>query len=290
MIQSVNKDIHLAETREIGVEEYMATIERLQRRRLAGLSILIFVTSLFITGISFAEQIRVRHVEGAIHGFMILKSEAGETIATGDLDQTAQGSRITTNIKFRFGDGSLYDQTTAFNQHGVFRVLSDHMIEKGPVFKNDMEVWIDCPSGQVKVRETKDGKDNVTNYHLNIPADLANGITAILVKNLPDESQRTFTWLAATPKPRIVKLVVNPEGEDTFTVFRTKYKAKEYVVKIDIGGVAGAIAPVVGKQPPDIHIWIFKGEAPVLLKTIGQLSADSPVWQIEMSSPTWPRK
>jgi hypothetical protein len=263
----------------------MAIVESVRRSLLASLTVLFLVTHL-----GFAEQIRVKHVEGAIHGFMILKSEAGETIAAGDLDQTTQGSRITTNIKFRFEDGSIYDQTTVFSQHGVFRVLSDHMIEKGPVYKKDMEVWIDCPSGRVKVRETKDGKDNITKYHLNIPADLANGITAILVKNLPDDSQRTFTWLAAAPKPRIVKLVVNSAGEDTFTVAGTKYKAKEYVVKIDIGGVAGVIAPVVGKQPPDIHIWIFRGETPVILKTFGQLSADSPVWQIEMSSPAWPRK
>ncbi len=31
-----------------------------------------------------------------------------------------------------------------------------------------------------------------------------------------------------------------------------------YVVKVEIGGVLGLLAPVVGKQPPEHQIWISR--------------------------------
>jgi hypothetical protein len=37
-------------------------------------------------------------------------------------------------------------------------------------------------------------------------------------------------------------------------------KATHYVLKIDIGGIAGFVAPLVGKQPPDSQVWILDGE------------------------------
>jgi hypothetical protein len=44
--------------------------------------------------------------------------------------------------------------------------------------------------------------------------DLANGIFPILLKNLqPNAAQVTLSMVAATPKPRIVKLKITAEGE-----------------------------------------------------------------------------
>jgi hypothetical protein len=237
-----------------------------------------------------AEPIHVKYVEGTLHGFMVLRNEDGKQIAVGGVDQTVQGGRVTVSLKFRFEDGSAYEETTVFSQRGVFRVLSHYLLAQGPAFKKPTEVWIDCQTGQVKVRDMADGKDKVSIYHVNIPLDLANGIVPMLIKNFPDDSQRTLAILAATPKPRIVKLVVTPEGEDAFSVEGAKYKAKQYRAKVEIGGIAGTVAPVVGQQPPDSHFWILNGEAPIFLKSAGPLSAGTPVWQIELVSPTWGRE
>ena len=49
------------------------------------------------------------------------------------------------------------------------------------------------------------------------------------------------------------------------------YKATQYVIKTEIGGVAGVIAPIIGKQPKDIQVWILGGTAPAFLKLEGQL-------------------
>ena len=62
-----------------------------------------------------------------------------------------------------------------------------------------------------------------------------------------------------------------------------------YVLKVEIGGVAGVLAPIVGKQPPDSHVWIATGEVPVFVRAEQPLYAGGPVWRIELAGPTWPK-
>jgi hypothetical protein len=64
--------------------------------------------------------------------------------------------------------------------------------------------------------------------------------------------------------------------------------AIHYVIKVEIGGIAGLIAPLLGKQPPDIHVWILGGEAPAFVKMEGPLFYGGAIWRIELASPVWP--
>jgi hypothetical protein len=57
-----------------------------------------------------------------------------------------------------------------------------------------------------------------------------------------------------------------------------------YVVKVDIGGAAGVLARLTGKQPPDIDIWVLGGEAPAFVKLEGPLYAGGPVWRVQLAS------
>ena len=66
-------------------------------------------------------------------------------------------------------------------------------------------------------------------------------------------------------------------------------KATHYVLKVEIGGVKGLIAPVVGKQPPDVHVWILGGEAPTFVKAEGPLYYGGPNWRVELANPAGPR-
>jgi hypothetical protein len=95
--------------------------------------------------------------------------------------------------------------------------------------------------------------------------------------------------VVATPKPRLVKLVITPHGEDSFSAGGSAHKATHYVVKVEIGGIAGAVAPLVGKQPADTHVWILGGEAPAFVKSEGPLYDGGPIWRIELTSPVWPQ-
>ena len=77
-----------------------------------------------------AEAVAVRHTEGLLHGFLVLRTLEGQTIANGDTTQFARGDRVTSRLTFRFKDGSLFDETTIFSQHGTFQLVLDHLIQK----------------------------------------------------------------------------------------------------------------------------------------------------------------
>jgi hypothetical protein len=259
------------------------------RTRSNFLSILFLLIALTPAPATYAETVRVRYQEGVTHGFLVLRTLEGEQLATGDLNQSIHNGLVSTRLEFHFSDGSLHQETAVFSQRGTFHLLTDHLVEKGPAFKDPIDVSIDTAKGQVTVRDMKDGNDEISTKHIDLPPDLANGIVFILVKNLPSTAQQaTVSMLAATPKPRIVKLTISREGEDTFSIEGSKRKARRFLAKVEIGGVAGVIAPLVGKQPPDVQIWVLQGEAPTFLKTQGPISAESPSWRIELTSPRWP--
>jgi hypothetical protein len=101
--------------------------------------------------------------------------------------------------------------------------------------------------------------------------------------------QLTVSTVATTPKPRLVKLAITPAGEESFSIGALKRQATHYVLKVKIGGVAGVVAPLVGKQPPDLHIWIQEGTAPGLIKAQAPLYSGGPIWLVQLASPTRPR-
>lgn len=237
-----------------------------------------------------AEPVAVRHVEGVVHGFLVLRTLDGKTLADGDLLQFAHGSHMTSRLVFHFRDGSLHEETVVFSQRQSFRVLSDHLVQKGPAFPHPMDLTVDGVSGRVAVRTTDDGgKEKRFDDRLQLPPDVANGLVLTLLKNLPrDTKQLTLSLVAAAPKPRLVKLLITPAGEEPFALAGSQRKATHYVIKVEIGGVAGVVAPLVGKQPPDNHAWVVDGDVPAFVKSEGPLYPGGPAWRIELASPVWP--
>lgn len=235
-----------------------------------------------------AEVIPVHHVEGVTHGFIVMRNSTGQIIAYGDMVQETHHGRVYSRLTFHYKDGSLYDDTTIYTERGVFRVLSDHLIEKGPSFKQPMETWVDAKTGQFKARTFDKGKPQYVSQKLKIPADLANGIIYVVLKNIsPKTPTTTVSMVVGMPKPRIVKLVITPQGEEPYFIDGSARKAIHYVMKIDIGGVAGVVAPIVGKQPADTNIWIAADVVPTFLKSQGPLYDQGPIWTIELTIPRW---
>ena len=239
-----------------------------------------------------AEPVPVRHVVGTIHAFVEVRSEGGVLLGSGDIIQDAHGDRVSTRTVIHFKDGSIDDERTVFTEHGQFKLVSDRHIQKGPYFKHPMDVSVDARTGQVVVRSTgKDGKEEVNTDHVDLPDDLYNGLIPHIVENiLPGAPSTTVSMLVATPKPRVVKLVMSPAGQEPFTIMGSAHKATHYEIKIELGGIAGVIAPVIGKQPPNIQIWIIGGQAPTFLKEEGPLAAEGPVSTLQLVSPAWPGK
>jgi hypothetical protein len=253
-------------------------------RATAGLIAVLWATTLA------AEPPPVRYAEGLVHGFLALRTTDGDIVADGDLIQSASGLRVTSRLVFHFKDGSIRDETTVFTQRGHFRLLSDHLIQKGPTFEQPLEMTITRATGRVVVKYTNDkGEQKVEDERMQLPEDLANGLILTVLKNVAAGGvPPQLSMIAPTPKPRLVKLAITEAGTDHFTLNGGGRTAQHYVVKIEIGGLAGLVAPLVGKQPPDSHVWILGGPAPAFVKSEGPLHLGGPIWRIELVSPAWP--
>jgi len=237
-----------------------------------------------------AEPVAVRYSEGLVHGFLALRTIEGRTIADGDLSQVAKGAKVTARIVFRFRDGSLHDETTVFTQRERFRLASYHLVQKGPSFPQPLELSIDAGRGQATVVYSDDkGRRKTESERLELPADLANGLVSTLLKNVSPDAPPTLSYVAATPKPRLVKLAVSAAAPERFSTGQRGRSAVHYVLKVEVGGISGVIAPLIDKQPPDSHVWVMGGEAPAFVKAEQALYVGGPVWRIELTSPVWPR-
>jgi len=254
------------------------------------LAVLLAYATLLQPATASAQAVAVRHPQGTLHGFLVLRTLKGDALADGDLIQVVRGNRVTAQLVFHFKDGSIHDETAIFSQDRTFRLLSDHLIQKGPSFPHPLDVSINGSTGQVTVHSTDDkGKEQVVTEHLALPPDVSNGLLLTLLMNLgPGSPTAKFSMVAATPKPRLIKLAVTSPGEDAFSVGGSSRKATHYVLKVEIGGAKGVVAPMVGKQPPDTHVWILPGDAPAFVKLEGALAYETPVWRIELASPVWP--
>ena len=233
---------------------------------------------------------QVRYKEGLTHGFLVLSRVDGSPIAEGDLTEVAHGNRVTSHLVYHFQDGSLEDETTVFSQRRIFSLVSYHLLQKGPAFTHPTEVSVEAPRGQVNVRYTDDnGNEKTESEKMKLPPDLANGMIVTLLKNFrPGETLPQLSMVVATPKPRIVKLSLTLQGKEPFTLAGSRREALHYVIRVEIGGLAGLVAPLLGKQPPDSHVWIIGGEAPTFVKSEAFSFLGGPMWRTELVSPVWP--
>ncbi len=237
-----------------------------------------------------AEPIPVRYPEGTVHGFLALRTLEGKLLAGGDLTEVHRGNQMVSRLVFRFKDGSVDDDTTVFSQRGTFRLISDHHIQKGPSFPHPTNVLINAATGQVTVRYRDKGGEKVETDHLDLPPDLANGILINLMKNIsPDTKETKVSYVGAAPKPRLVHLSIRPSGEETFSVAGVRHKATLFTLKVEIGGMAGMVAPLIGKQPADTKVWVVGEGAPAFVRADEALYVGGPIWTIQITGPEWGR-
>jgi len=254
--------------------------------------ILVTLLSSVLTTVAFGDSgVPVRYKEGVTHGFLVLSTLNGERIAVGDLSQVAYGNQVRSRLIYHFNDGSLQDETTVFSQRRNFALITYHLVQKGPAFPHPTEVWVDTAKAQVTVRYTDDkGNEKNESEHMRLPPDLANGLVLTALKNFgPDANLPQLSMVVATPKPRIVKLAVRLQGKDPLTLASSRREALHYVLNVEIGGIGGMLAPLLGKQPPDAHVWILDGEAPTFVKSETLSFLGGPVWRTELVAPDWPK-
>jgi hypothetical protein len=256
----------------------------------AAIALILAGLSLITGAAASAQRVQVRHAEGLVHGFLVLRTLDGKRVADGDLIQNVHGDRVTSRLIYHFTDGSLYEERVVFSESGHFAVREYHLTEKGPTFSTPLEMSIDAGSGRVEVRYTDDeGEPHVEQEHMDLPSNLANGLVLVVLKNvrkggpLPE-----LSMIVPTPKPRLVKLQLSDGGTVRFSTGGVQREATRYAVHVDIGGLTGILAKLFGKQPPDTHVWMLTGEAPAFVKSEGPMFQGGPIWRTELVSPEWP--
>ena len=102
--------------------------------------------------------------------------------------------------------------------------------------------------------------------HLDLSPDVSNGLPPNLLMNiLPSTPETKLSFVAPTEKPRLIHVSIKPAGEVPFTIGGSKRKAVDFLLNVELGGVTGVVAPMLGKQPPDYHIWILPGTSPAFI-------------------------
>ena len=117
-----------------------------------GLAVIMAIAAL-VSLSADAAPVAVRFSEGVTHGFLLVRSLAGEIIGQGEMTQVVkEGDLVESQLVFRFKDGSLHDETVAFSQQRVFTLISYRLIQRGPSFPDQLDVSIDRGTAEYTVR------------------------------------------------------------------------------------------------------------------------------------------
>ncbi|HEX2612389.1 MAG TPA: hypothetical protein VHO02_02200 [Fibrobacteria bacterium] len=231
----------------------------------------------------------VRYSEGVVHGFLTLSDLNGKVLAKGELLQTAKDGDVQGRMVFHFNDGSLSEETTVFTQRGVFSLQSYHQVQRGPAFPRDLDFKVTRTSAttgtyQVTTKPRDEKADSETGK-LDLPPDASNGLVIPSVKNLSPGKGRTLHLVALAPGPKVIELEINPLGEEKITHGNSKETVIRYALHPKLGALLGTAAKVIGKYPPDQHLWMANQDAPGFVKFEGSMYNDGPVWRISLAAP-----
>jgi len=249
------------------------------------------VLGAFIADPAAAAVVSVRYTEGVTHGFLVLRSAAGEVLADGDLLQVLRAEGVDSRLVFRFRDGSVYDETVLFAQHRVFSLLSYRLLQRGPSFPEELEVSLDREGekGRYQVRSRRTGADeDKVSGETELPPDVYNGMLIMILRNLAKGAAETVHVLAFTPKPTLVQLEMTSIGEQNVMVGERRVPAAHFVLKPKLGLLRGTMAALLGKTPPDSHCWIVTGTVPAFVSIDSALYTGGPIWRFETVSPRAP--
>ena len=236
---------------------------------------------------SIADPVSMRFKQGCAHVFLILQSEDQRILAVGEVLSVTHGATVTSRLTFRFRDGSLDDETTLFEQAGILRLLRDHHVQRGPSFPHPIDVLIDTKRAEVTMRDHGAGKDMTE--RLDLPDDVANGLLPEILQNIAWVTAETkVSYVAAGSKPRLVQLVIKPDGDERFSIAGSRHRAHRFKIEVKLGGLASIVAPILGKQPKNTHVWVADGEVPTFMKMEGSLYEGGPVWTVQQASAVWP--
>jgi len=259
---------------------------------------LLFATGLSVTSVApdaEAGAVAVRYTEGVTHGFLTLRTTAGDLLAEGDLLQVVRPEGVDSRLVFHFKDGSLYDETVVFTQSKVFTLVRYRLQQRGPSFPEPVEISVDRErdsKGRYSVKSRRAGGEAETaTGEIELPSDVYNGMFIMILRNLPKGAGETVHVLAFTPKPTLIQVELIPQAAETVLAGeQRRVPVTRFVLKPKLGLLRGAVAALFGKTPPAYHCWIVTADPPAFVAIDGPLYTGGPIWRFEAVSPRGPAR
>lgn len=262
------------------------------KRSVVRQGIALLVTAWLVASSSSAagEPIKVHLREGNARGFLVLHTAEGAPIAYGEFRQKPAGAMIESQLVLRFGDGSLRDEVATFSQAGHFRLEAYRLVQRGPSFPTT-EISFARRTGQYTARtqEKKGDEEQTASGALEMPTDLYNGMAITLLKNLPVSGRAAAQMAVFTPKPRLIRMTLARETEVAARVGPERTSINQYLVKLEVTGITGVVASLLGKEPPDARYWFAAGDVPAFVRFEGAMYLHGPIWHLEQTLPELPR-
>jgi hypothetical protein len=235
-----------------------------------------------------AAPVAVRYAEAPAHAYLVLSDLDGKALASGELVQWHERGALANRLVFTFDDGSLYDETVRFSAGRTLRLLSYHLVQKGPAFPEASEVRFDRGSGRYTAwQRAAGGEEERAAGTTKVPLDAYNGMTSTVLRNLRAGARATVHLIAFTPRPNVLELELAPEGSDDFWIGRARHSATRFLVTPRVTGAKGVVAAVIGKQPDPVRFWMTAGRVPTFVRFEGPLFAGGPAWRVELAPVRW---
>lgn len=232
-----------------------------------------------------SNSVPVKYVEGTVHGFLELSTDAGALLAHGDQLQTSRNGGILSRLIFHLAQGSVFEETVAYTQHEVFTMQTYHLVQSGPAFDEDLDASISrTGSYVVRTKSHKDGKEKEYEGSITLPGDVYNGMVGTIAKNISTERSSTIHFVAFMPEPKIIELELAPSGAQRVKFGMHEEAAVNFTIKPKLGFLLQLGAKLTGKMPPDSHVWIVTDDVPAFVRSEGPLYS-GPVWRIALTSP-----
>ena len=256
------------------------------------LAVLIVLASLIATPVA-AAPVSVRFSQGVTHGFLLVRSLAGDVMGHGEITQrVVEGDSLESQLVFRFKDGSLHDEKVAFSQQRVFTLVSYHLVQRGPSFPEQLDVSIDRGSEQYTVRSQRgmQEKEEVHSGQFALPKDVYNGMLIMVLQNLPKGTDETVSVLAFTPAPQVVPVQLHAVEEQSVQIGDRSHKVTQYAFTPQLGVIHEWLGKATGKLPAEFHYdcWIMVDGIPSFVRYEGPLQLLGPILRIDLVSPRLP--
>ena len=259
-------------------------------RAVGACAVLITVIAALVSTPVYAAPVAVRFPEGMTHGFLLVRSLAGEILGRGEMTQVIKkGDLVESQLVFRFKDGSMHDERVAFSQQRVFTMVSYRLVQRGPSFPDQIDVSVDRGTAAYTVRAQvgEDGKEEVLTGKFDLPKDVYNGMLIIISKNLQKGADETVSVLSFTPVPQVIKVQLRAIAEQPVQIGEVSSKATPYVFTPQIGMIKEFFGKAIGKLPAEFHYtcWIMNDKIPSFVQFEGPLQLMGQIVRIELVSP-----